>query len=291
MIPVPQISPNPPPMPQTPPGVPPPPPLPGGAQPAGAPGGPPTGAPPPDASGGGDPGASGAVPPNAGSPAAPGPDTSEPPQAGDVRPRLIPGTDATSGNVPASAAEQADLRQLLVKAGNMIHSRASRDQVLSSLHDPQSTVAQAVGRTAAGILMAASSQKQATGAGPIDTDVLKEAAAHVIPELMDVGISAGIFPIKPSPGGGPDGSVGVGTDPYNREIRMAMLEATKAYGEAQLQRPDAANLKEQAGNEWAQNISHEVANGTASPAYMAIARPNPQGGMIPPNQGASQNVS
>lgn len=257
MIPVQVPSPNPPPMPPTPPGIGPPPPLPGAAPPAQAagPGQPPQGAQPP---------------PNAGPP----PDVSaDQPAAGDVRPRLIPGTDATSGDIPATPAEQKDLEQTLIKAGNMIHSRASRDQVLASLHDPSGTVSQAVGRTAAHILMTIDGQRQATGAGPLDHDVLKEAAAHVIPELMDVGISAGLFPIKPWEGKGDGGTVGVGADPYNREIRMAMLEATKIYGEAQLRRPDAAQLTEQAGNDWADNVRKEVSDGSASPAYMAKVRP------------------
>ena len=136
--------------------------------------------------------------------------------------------------VPSPA--QKDLTQLLAKSRTMIHSRASRDQVLVSLHDPRATVAQALGKTAALILMAVDSQNQAEGSGGIDHEDLIEAARYLIPELMDVGISAGIFPIKPPPDQAKAEGPGAGTDPYNREIRMALLEATKVYGEAQLTR-------------------------------------------------------
>lgn len=283
-IPVQTLPPDPPPMPPTTPGIAPPPQLPpmggapGGAPPPGAaPSG--AGAPPPPAGQlipGGPPPAAGAAPPGA-----PPPDSGDPGASGDdIHPRLIPGSDATSGLVPASPQEQQDLQQTLIKAGNMIHSRQSRDQVLSSLHDPQATVSQAVGRTAASILMTIDGQKQAVGQGALDHDVLMEAAKHVIPELMDIGISSGIFPMKPPPASAsndPSQGPGVGSDPYNRAIRMALLEATKIYGQQQLQRPDAHVLTQQAQNDWADGVRREVASGTASPKYMAIARPQSQG--------------
>lgn len=205
-----------------------------------------------------------------------------------MRPRLIPGTDATQGNVPASAQEQADFRQLMIKAGQIIHGRASRDAVLNSLHQPDRTVAQAVGATAAQILMTIDGQKQAVTQAPLSPEVLKEAARYVIPELMDVGISAGIFPIKPPPGGpatnmdGPgnerDQGPGAGTDVYNREIRMALLEATKVYGESQLKGPNAQQLTAKAQDDWAANVRQEVQNGTADPAYMKRVAPRTQSG-------------
>ena len=64
----------------------------------------------------------------------------------------------------------------------------SRDQVLASLHAPSETVAQAVGRTAVNIFI------QVVGSDALHHEVLIEAARYLIPELMDVGISAGIFP-------------------------------------------------------------------------------------------------
>lgn len=208
-------------------------------------------------------------------------DVSDPAQQGDIRPRLIPGTDQTSGEVLANPKEQAEYRQTMIKAGQMIHSRTSRDQILSSLHDPGSTVAQAVGRTAASILMTIDQQKQASGSGPLSHDILHEAARYVIPELMDVGISAGIFPIKPPEGSSPDGEVGQGDDPYNKEIRMALLEAVKVYGEAQLKRPDKDKLVQRAGDDWADGIRQEVSDGTASPEYMKMARARSGSGVIP----------
>ena len=166
----------------------------------------------------------------------------------------------------------------------MIHARASRDNVLASLHQPNKTVAEAVGQTAAQILMTINQQKQAVTRQPLDDDVLKEAARYVIPELMDIGISAGIFPIKPpagamasdtsGKGNGKDSGPGVGTDDYNKQIRMAMLEATKVYGERQLQSPNAPQLREQAQNDWAENVRKEVANGTANPQFLAKAKAN-----------------
>lgn len=194
-------------------------------------------------------------------------------QAGAPRPRLIPGSDSQQGSIPASPQEQADLQQVMTKAGTMIHSRASRDQVLNSLHDPSGTIAQAVGRTAAHILMTVDQQKQASGAGALDHDVLLEAARHVIPELMDVGIAAGIFPIKPPPNQAQLPGPGAGSDPYNMQIKMAMLEATKVYGEQQLRRPDAHVLTQQAQDTWADKVRQEVSNGTADPKYLAVTRP------------------
>lgn len=207
---------------------------------------------------------------------------------------MIPGTDATSGNVPASPEEQADLHQLMTKAGNIIHGRQSRDAVLDSLHQPNKTVAQAVGQTAAQILMTIDDQKQATTQQPIDHDVLKEAARFVIPELMDIGISAGIFPIrKPADGAadnGHDQGPGVGTDDYNKQLRMAMLEAAKMYGESLLRKPGAQQLSSAAQDMWALGVRKEMADGTADPKYKSMVQPQnppaPGASMIPPTQGA-----
>lgn len=197
--------------------------------------------------------------------------------------------------MPASPEEQQDLHQLMVKAGTMIHGRASRDAVLDSLHQPNLTVAQSVGHTAASILMAINDQKKATTQQPIDNDVLNEAAKHLIPELMDLGISAGIFPIKPP--AGDNLQPGVGSDPYNKTMRMALLEATKVYGESLLRQPNAPQLTEAAGNMWALGVRQEMANGTADPKYKAMVQQKgagapspslmpPAGGAAPPPAGA-----
>jgi len=293
MIPVATIPPDP--GPQTPsaPGVSPPPPAPASQPPPGSPGAQAGPGPPPQS----PVGPPGATPPSPGGGAPPGgpagaPETMD---QGDPRPRLIPGSDATSGNVPASPQEQNDLRQTLIKAGQMIHKPSSRDAVLNSLHQPDMTVAQAVGKTAAQILMTVDGQKQAVTQTALSHDVLYQAARYVIPELMDIGISAGIFPIRPPPGGtasqgkggnGQDQGPGVGNDPYNKSIRMAMLEATKVYGEAQLKSPGAAQMTEQAQNDWANQVRQEVQSGKADPRYMAMARPGgggagPQGAPAP----------
>lgn len=205
-----------------------------------------------------------------------------------MRPRLIPGTDQTRGNVPASPQEQDDFRQLMIKAGQIIHGRASRDAVLNSLHQPDKTVAQAVGSTAAQILMTVDGQKQAVTRTPLSPELLKEAARYVIPELMDVGISAGLFPLRPPPGGaasntdgsgnGRDQGPGAGSDVYNREIRMAMLEATKVYGQAQLNGPNAKQLTANAQDDWAANVRQEVQSGTADPSYMRRVAPRTSSG-------------
>jgi len=263
------LPPNPPQQPMAPPGVPP----------------APAASPPPQSgvAAGGVPGAQPSAPPvptdqAAGTGPAPGDPEATP--DGEPRPRLIPGTDAQSGDVPASRGEEADLRQAVTKALYMIHGRQSRDAVLSSMHNPNETISQAVGRTAAHILMTVEDQKKASGAGPIDHEVLKEAASYVLPELLQVGISAGLFNLRP-PAGEADGAPapaatdeasgpGVGTDAYNKVLRMAMLEATKVYGEKQLQGPNAKQLTEQAQNDWARGVAQEVQDGTASPQYMKM---------------------
>lgn len=177
----------------------------------------------------------------------------------------------------------------------MIHSRTSRDNVLGSLHRPGEAVAQAVGKTAAQILMTINDQKKAATGQPLDDDVLQEAARYVVPELMDIGISAGLFPIKPPPGGmasdtkgsrgdGKSTGVGLGDDDYNKQIRMAMVEAATVYGNSKLQSPDYPQLKEQAQNDWAAGVQREVQNGTANPAFMAKAKANTIGQPSQPQQ-------
>lgn len=210
-----------------------------------------------------------------------------------MRPRLIPGSDDQHGNLPAPPEEQRDLQQTLIKAGTMIHSPKSRDAVLNSLHQPDKTVAQAVGQTAAQILMTVDQQKQAVTKVPLAPEIMREAARYVIPELMNIGISAGIFPLKPPPGseGGPgpqsqgndENGPGRGSDPYNRELRMAMLEATKVYGEAKLKSPEGPQLTAQAQDEWASNVKREVASGTANPQYMAMIKARQQPGVGAPS--------
>jgi hypothetical protein len=201
-------------------------------------------------------------------PEAPAPAAADP---GAVKPRLIPGSEQTEGEVPASPKDEADLDQVINKAMMMIHGKKSRDAVVKALHNPRDSVAELVGRTAANILMSISEQKGAATNEPLDPETMQEAAAYVIPELMTVGVAAGVFPFD-----GPEegaGEVGQGTTEFDQQVRLATLEAVKAYGETQLRQPGAEAKSAEAGDEWARQVSAEVANGTADPKYMAMARP------------------
>ncbi len=88
--------------------------------------------------------------PPAAQPATPAPDPSA------VRPRLIPGSDQTEGEIAASPAEEATLQQVVSKAMTMIHGRKSRGQLVQALHNPRESVSEVVGRVSANILMAIS---------------------------------------------------------------------------------------------------------------------------------------
>lgn len=185
----------------------------------------------------------------------------------NMRPRLIPGTDADHGDVPATPQENADLAQVVNKALYMIHGRTSRDSVLKQLHDPTGTVAQAVGRAAFNILMTVSDQKKAVTKAPVDEDVLHEALGYVVPELMTIGCIAGIFPFEAPP----DESQlapGQGNTEFDRQVRLAALEATKLYGEQVLKSPSAPARTEAAQNDWAAGIQKDVQSGNADPRFM-----------------------
>jgi hypothetical protein len=189
---------------------------------------------------------------------------------GAVKPRLIPGSDE-QGEIAASPEEEAVLDQVVSKAMTMIHGRKSRDAVIQSLHNPREEVAAVVGRVGANILMAVSEQKGVATGVPVDPEILREAAGYVIPELMQVGVAAGIFPFE-----APDDDaeeVGAGTTEFDQQSRLAMLEAVKVYGESQLRQPGSQAKSEAAGDEWARGISQEVQDGTADSQYMAVARP------------------
>jgi hypothetical protein len=184
-----------------------------------------------------------------------------------VKPRLIPGSDATEGDLPASPQEQADLQQTVNKALYFIHGRQSRNNVLQQLHDPSGTVAQTVGRAAFNILMTVSDQKRAATGQPLDEDVLHEALGYVVPELMTVGCVAGIFPFEAPPD---DSNLapGQGNTEYDRQVKLASLEATKIYGERVLRGPGAQQRTQNAQDQWAAGIQKEVQNGTADPRFM-----------------------
>jgi hypothetical protein len=184
----------------------------------------------------------------------------------DVRPRLIPGTDQTEGEVPATPQDEADLDQTVNKALLMIHGRKSRDQILKSLHDPNGTVAEVVGRLTVQILMSVSDQKRASGGQPLSEEVLQEAAGYVVPELMKVGCAAGIFPFDDPDSDEP----GAGTTEFDKQVKMAILEAVKFYGEKVLKEPGAQQRSEEAGNEWAAGVAQEVDGGHADPKFMQM---------------------
>ena len=152
-----------------------------------------------------------------------------------VRPRLIPGTDQTEGEIPATPQDEADVQQTVDKALRMIHGRQSRDQILKTLHNPEGTVAQTVGKLTFDLLMTVSKQKEAGGGAPLSEDVLREAAAYVVPELLKVGCAAGIFPFDDPDNENP----GEGNDEFNKQVRLAMAEAVKVYGEQVLKSPNA----------------------------------------------------
>ncbi len=202
------------------------------------------------------------------------PPRAQPPAAAadpqSVRPQLIPGGEPASGEIPATPGEEAELSQVVNKSLRFIHGRESRDQTLQMLHDPSQSVAEVVGRAAYRILSTVSDQKQAGTREPVAEDILEEAAGYVVPELMQVGVAAGIFPFD-----APDDSqeeVGQGGTEFDQQVRMAMLEATKAYGEAQLRGPDGERRTAEAQDEWARGVAQEVESGTADPEFMQMAQ-------------------
>lgn len=218
------------------------------------------------------------VPPPGGDPAATQPAAQQgaaQPADESVRPRLIPGTDQTEGEVPASPQDEADLSQVIDKALLMIHGRKARDQILKSLHDPNGTVAEVVGRLTVQILMTISDQKVAGGSQKLSEDMLQEAAGYIVPELMKVGCAAGIFPFDDPDSDEP----GAGTDEFDKQVKMAMLEAVKYYGEKVLKQPDAQQRSDEASTQWAAGVAQEVDNGTADPKFVqAMQKPGAETG-------------
>ncbi|MGH3628055.1 MAG: hypothetical protein ACRDRL_11535 [Sciscionella sp.] len=182
----------------------------------------------------------------------------------DVRPRLIPGSDSDSGDIPASPQEEQDLQQTVAKALMMIHGRKSRGPILALLHDPTATVSQAVGRAAFNILSTISGQKKAVTSQPLDDDTLHEALGYVVPELMLVGCTAGLFPFEAPPDDSQT-EPGQGNTEYDRQCRLACIEATKLYGESILKSPQGPQRTEQAQNDWAAGIQKDAQSGNLDP--------------------------
>lgn len=189
-----------------------------------------------------------------------------------VRPRLIPGSDQTEGEIEASPEEQAALEQVIAKAMSMIHGRKSRDDVLKALHNPRASVAETVGNIAANILSAVGEQKATASGEGLDDDTFEEALSYLIPELLTVGSAAGIFPFD-APADDAE-EVGQGTTEFDQQVRMSMLEAVKAFGEQQLRQGGAEAKSARAADEWASQVRAEVEGGTADAEYMAVARPS-----------------
>lgn len=219
--------------------------------------------------------------------------TAAPPPPGDgvgLRPRLIPGSDATSGNMPAGPQEQTDLNQTVDKALRMIHGRTSRNAVLRTLHDPSETIAQVVGRATFNILMSISDQKKASTGEPLPENILQEAAGYVVPELMTVGCTAGIFPFEAPPDSAPT-QPGQGSTEYDRQCRLAVLEATKAYGESVLKSPDGQRRSGEAQDQWASGVQADIQAGKADPQFMsAIQRLRGQNQFPPSGTGDEQQA-
>lgn len=197
----------------------------------------------------------------------------DPDMGENVRPRLIPGTDKDTAELPATDAEQADVEQVVAKALMLIHGKKSRDRTLQSIHDPELTVAQAVGRVAVNVLTTIAGQKQAISREPLSESVMHEALGYVIPELLKVGVAAGIFPFDDPD----DDEPGTGNTPFDKQVRLATLEAVKAYGEKQLGSPEGARRSSEAQDEWARGVASEVQGGTADPEYTQMA----QGALAP----------
>lgn len=199
--------------------------------------------------------------------AAPAPAMAEDTSLGeDVRPRLIPGTDADSAELPATDKEQAELEQAVAKALMFIHGRKSRDRTLQAIHDPELSVAQAVGRTAVAILTTIAGQKQAVTREPLSESVMHEALSYVVPELLKVGVAAGIFPFDDPDDDAPGG----GNTPFDKQARLATLEAVRFYGERELAGPDGTRRSAEAQDEWARGVAQEVQGGQADPEFMQM---------------------
>lgn len=157
-----------------------------------------------------------------------------------------------------SPQEQAQYNQVVKHAATAIYK--SPEAIVAALKEAETPIHVSAGRIAAQIGMAIEQKAEASG-DKLSPDVMFHAGDEVIGMILDLGIKAGVVQVDPE------------SEEYQKLAGMALMEASKAFGERILADPKQQPLAtDEAGNVWAQQVAREVEAGTADPAFMQTAQ-------------------
>lgn len=160
--------------------------------------------------------------------------------------------------------EQSQYDQFVVHALKFIHGPESRDAIIDHMNQPDLSVPEAVGRTAAFIAMRVSESAKAQGA-ELSPDAVFHAGTEIVQELMEVGARAKVLPIEwPEP----DANGEVTLPPETEELlEQAFAVGVHEYGKQIVQTEDGKALAEEAGNFAATQVAKEADAGTLDPEF------------------------
>ncbi len=164
----------------------------------------------------------------------------------------MPGAPEFNEETP-SDGEQKQYDQFVTKAIGFMGENAG--QLVASMNDRQKSVYENVGALTVkvGKLVLGSAKAAGEEIGP---DVLHAAGQEIVEHLMEMGDAAGIFPFDSD------------SEEYDQAMAMSFLHAAEIVGNETLQGPEyTPELKEEAGNFYAQQVAGEVQRGEAPEGF------------------------
>lgn len=166
---------------------------------------------------------------------------------------VMPGHPEFNEEEP-SEQEQVDYDQVVTKA--LDYMSKNTEQTLAHINNKNKPVHENVGEMAVKIVTTVEGQAKAAGA-ELGMDVLAAAGEEVIEHLMELGDAGGIFPFKHE------------SDKYDEVQAMALLHAAKIVGEKLIGSPQyTPEMKEEAGNAFAQGLAQEQPQGGGDPSII-----------------------
>jgi len=150
--------------------------------------------------------------------------------------------------------EQDQYTQFVTRAIDFIGQNA--EQMVASINDKDRPVHENVGEMVVkvGKMVMGSADAAGEQLGP---DVIHAAGQEITEHLMELGDAAGIFPFEQE------------SEEYEQVQAMAFMYAAEVAGKQTLNSPEyTPELKEEAGNFYAQQVAGEVQRGEASPEIL-----------------------
>ena len=176
----------------------------------------------------------------------------------------MPGQPEFNEETP-SEDEQNQYEQFVTKAVSFMGKNAG--QLVATMNDKDKPVYESVGALTVKVGKMVLGSAKAAGA-EISPDIIHASGEEIVEHLMEMGDAAGIFPFDSD------------SEEYEMAMNMSFLHAAEIVGNETLQSPEyTPELKEEAGDFYAQQVAGEVQRGEVPEGFHDDIANNKAAGM------------